>query len=118
METTNNLEKREQIERGLRIKNIRVNELKMTKTELASKIGITSQFLGLVEDGRSNLVYKHLKKLREISGHSADFILYGLDDTVIDKTCKLLKHYTYAEIINAIEALKTITVFIRNTDEI
>ena len=54
------LEKLEQIERGKRIKNIRENELHMNKTQLAKEIGVSGQFLGLVEDGKGNLVYKSI----------------------------------------------------------
>ncbi len=109
------LEKQEQIERGKRIKFIRENELKLNKTQLAKKIGISSQFLGLIEDGKGNLVYKSLKKLRNISGHSADYILYGLDDSIITKTSEYLEHYTEDEIIKAIELLKDISIFIRKS---
>ena len=66
------LEKLEQIERGKRIKNIRENELHMNKTQLAKEIGVSSQFVGLVEEGKGNLVYRSIKKLRNLSGHSAD----------------------------------------------
>ena len=44
------LEKEEQIARGKRIKDIRENELKLSKTDLAKEIGVSSQFLGLVEE--------------------------------------------------------------------
>ena len=87
------LEKQEQILRGKRIKYIRENELHMNKTQLAKEIGISSQFLGLVEEGRGNLVYRSIRKLRDLSGHSADYILYGLDDTILDKTKELLSRY-------------------------
>ena len=61
------LEIQERIDRGKRIKYIREEELKMTKTMLAKKLGISSQFLGLVEDGKGNLMYKSLKKLKDVS---------------------------------------------------
>lgn len=102
----------EQIERGKRIKNIRENELHMNKMQLAKKIGISGQFLGLVEDGKGNLVYKSIKKLRDLSGHSADYILFGLDDNMINKTKECLEEYSEAQIINAIEVIKKITLFI------
>ena len=44
------LEKQEQKARGKRIKDIREKELVLNKTDLARQIGISSQFLGLVED--------------------------------------------------------------------
>lgn len=108
------LEKLEQIERGKRIKNIRENELHMNKTQLAKEIGVSSQFLGLVEEGRGNLVYRSIKKLRNLSGHSSDYILYGLDDAVIEKTKQYLDKYTEAEIIKFIKIIKDITFFMKN----
>ena len=107
------LEKSEQISRGKRIKDIRENELHMNKTQLAKEIGVSSQFLGLVEDGRGNLVYRSIKRLRDLSGHSADYILYGLDDKVIAKTKKLLDLYSDEEIAHAISILNDIAIFIK-----
>ena len=62
-----NKEKLEQKERGLRIKRIREEELKMKKSELGKEIGVSGQFLGLVEEGKGNLVYKSIKKLKYLS---------------------------------------------------
>ena len=101
-----NVEKQEQILRGKRIKNIRENELRLNKTDLARQIGISSQFLGLVEEGKSNLTYRSIKLLRNLSGHSADYILYGLDDTVLDKTKIYLQRYSEEELIGALDMLK------------
>lgn len=108
------LEKIEQIERGKRIKNIRENELHMNKTQLAKKIGISSQFLGLVEEGRGNLVYRSIKKLRNLSGHSSDYILFGLDDDIINKTKQYLDKYSEEEIINFIKTIKDFSLFMKN----
>ena len=107
------VERQEQAERGKRMKDIRENELKMTKTELATKIGTSSQFLGLVEEGKGNLVYYSLRKFREVSGHSADYILFGLDDTCINKAKKLLKNYSEEELIQAIEIIEKLSLFIK-----
>lgn len=107
------LEKLEQIERGKRIKEIRENELHMNKTQLAKEIGISGQFLGLIEEGKGNLVYRSIKKLKAISGHSADYILYGLDDNIIKDTKEFLRNYSEDEIINAIKIIKDITIFIK-----
>ena len=103
----------EQIERGKRIKNIRENELHLNKSQLARKIGVSSQFLGLVEAGKGNLVYKSIKNLKDISGHSSDYILYGLDDEILKNTNRFLERYTEFELINAINILRSITFFIR-----
>ena len=114
IESKNNLEKLEQIERGKRIKNIRENELHMNKTQLAKEIGVSSQFLGLVENGKGNLVYKSLKKLRNLSGHSSDYILFGIDDIAISRTKKILAQYSETEISEAIKLLNNIAIFIKN----
>ena len=109
-----NLEKLEQIERGKRIKNIRENELHMNKTQLAKEIGVSSQFLGLVENGKGNLVYKSIKKLRNLSCHSSDYIVFGIDDNSISKTKKVLEQYSEIEISQAMKFLNDIAVFIKN----
>ena len=114
MNSKNDLERLEQIERGQRIKDIRENDLHMNKTQLARKIGVSSQFLGLVENGKGNLVYKSLKKLRNLSGHSSDYILFGIDDTSISKTKKILEQYSEMEISEAIKLLNNIAIFIKN----
>ena len=114
IESKNNLEKLEQIERGKRIKNIRENELHMNKTQLAKEIGVSSQFLGLIENGKGNLVYKSLKKLRNLSGHSSDYILFGIDDNAIYRTKKILAQYSETEIIEAMKLLNNIAIFIKN----
>ena len=108
-------EKIEQIERGKRIRNIRENELHMSKTQLAKEIGISSQFLGLVENGRGNLVYKSLKKLRDLSSHSCDYILFGIDDSIISKTREILNQYSEIVIYEALKLLNNIAIFIKNS---
>ena len=107
------VEKQEQYERGQRIKYIREHELKMNKTQLAKKIGTSSQFLGLVEEGKGNLVYYSLKKFREVSSHSADYILFGVDDNSIKKTKKLLKDYSEEEIVEALDVIEKLSLFIK-----
>ena len=111
------LEKLEQIERGKRIKHIRENELKMNKTQFAKLIGVSGQFLGLVEEGKGNLVYRSIKKLRNLSEHSADYILYGIDDNVINKTQEYLKDYDEFEIIEGLKFLKDFTLFMKNEQQ-
>jgi len=109
-------EKIEQKVRGERIKYIRENELKMKKTELGRKLGISGQFVGLVESGKGNLVYRSIKKLREISGHSSDYILFGLDDNLISETKKGLEKYSEEEIIQAINVIKEIALFLKKAN--
>ena len=56
-----------------------------------------------------------IQKLRNISGHSADFILYGFDDTTITKTKECLQHYSEEEFIYATKIITQIATFIKNT---
>ena len=108
------IEKLEQIKRGKRIKYIRENELNMNKTQLAKYLGVSGQFLSIVEEGKGNLVYKNIKKLKDLSGHSADYILFGLDDKVIDKTKECLKNYSDKQITTTFNIIKEITLFLKN----
>ena len=93
---------------------IRENELHMTKIQLGKEIGISGQFLGLIENGRGNLVYPSLKKLMNISGHSADYILFGLDDSIISNTQKILDKYQDKQIIESIKLIENISIFMKN----
>ena len=89
----------------------------MKKTQLGKEIGISGQFLGLVESGKGNLTYKSVKKLKDISGHSSDYILYGLDDSNIENTKQCLEKYTEKEIIQAMDVIKNIALFIKDDKE-
>ena len=106
-------EKQSQYERGQRIKFIREQELHMSKTQLAAKIGTSSQFLGLVEEGKGNLVYYSIGKLREISGHSSDYIIYGVDDKSIEHTKKILSSFSDKEISEALTIIEKLAMFIK-----
>ncbi len=103
----------EKILRGKRIENIRENELVLRKIDLAPKLGISSQFLGLVEKGKANLNYNSLKLLRDLSNHSADFILYGLDDSILVETKKYLDAFTERELMEALETIKVLSTYLR-----
>lgn len=108
-----NIEKQEQIIRGKRIKDIRENELRLNKSDLAKQIGISSQFLGLVEEGKGNLSFRSIKLLRDLSGHSADYILFGLDDNILRNTKIFLQRYDEKELMGALDMLKEIAYILR-----
>ena len=107
-------DEQEQIERGKRIKYIRESELHLNKSQLAKLIGVSSQFLGLVEEGKGNLVYRSIKNLKDVSGHSSDYILYGLDDSMIKETNQILEKYDEKQIKEALKTLKNIGLFIKS----
>lgn len=105
------LELRKQM--GERIRKIR-NELKMSKESLAREIGVTGQFLGVVESGRSTISYDKLKRLCEISGYSADYIIFGKDANIIKDTESKLQEYSDEQIINACDAIQKIAIYMKN----
>lgn len=109
----NEEDKQEQILRGRRLKDIRTNELCLNKTQLAKRIGTSSQFIGMVEEGRGNLVYKSLKKLRDLSGHSIDYILFGVDDHVIREAKKFLEDYSEKDIVTALNLIKELAFIMK-----
>lgn len=102
---------------GERITNIRIS-MKLNKEELARELGITGQFLGVVESGKSSLAYDKLKKLCKISGYSADYILFGKNTEAIKETKDLLEKYNQYDIEEMCEIIKSIAIMIRRKDEI
>lgn len=98
---------------GKRIEVIR-KEMNKTKENLAKEIGITAQYLGMVEKGKGTLSYNKLKKLCDISGYSADYILFGRDFKIEEKTKNLLTQFSYDEIQKACETIKQIAFFIKD----
>lgn len=98
---------------GLRIKNIREN-MKMTKEEFAKLIGISGQYLGLVEHGKNYLSIEKLKVLCDLTNLSADYILFGKDTNLIDNTIILLSEFSQEEIKNGCETLKRLALMLKN----
>ena len=107
------IELRKQI--GERIRCIR-NEMKLSKVALAKELGITGQFLGVVEGGKSIISYDKLKKLCDLTGYSADYILFGKDDKSVTETKKQLEKFSEDQIQDACDAIKKIAVFIKSNN--
>ncbi len=90
---------------GNRIRQIR-NELKMSKDALGREIGVTGQFLGVVENGKSTMSYDKLKRLCDISGYSADYILFGKTTNLLNETKELLNEFSEEQIQAVCEVIK------------
>lgn len=101
---------------GKRIELIR-KEMKMTKEKFAKSLGISGQYLGIVEKGGSSLSYDKLKKLCNLSGYSADYILFGKDKDVIKKTKKELEGFTDKQIQDVCKIITQVAIFIKNNNE-
>ncbi len=98
---------------GLRIREIREN-MNLTKEELAKELGITGQYLGMVEKGKNSLSFEKLKILCDISNLSSDYILFGKEDNLTNETKELLQNFTNEQIENACKMLRDLAFFIKN----
>ena len=98
---------------GLRIKNIREG-MNLTKEEFARLIGISGQYLGLIERGQNYLSIDKLKKLCDLTNLSSDYILFGRDNNIVDNTKSLLSEFSQEQIAIGCEALKKLSYFIKS----
>ncbi|MGN1328005.1 MAG: helix-turn-helix domain-containing protein [Clostridia bacterium] len=98
---------------GIRIKHIREN-MNMSKEELAKLLGISGQYLGTIERGKSCLSIDKLEKLCNLTHLSADFILFGKDYNIPETTRKLLSKYTDDQIITGCLTLEQLALFIKH----
>lgn len=97
---------------GKRIKNIR-ESMNMSKEEFAKLLGISGQYLGVVERGKSYLSIEKLEKLCNLTNLSSDFILFGKNYNIPKETSKLLSEYTDEQIKSGCAALEQFAIFIK-----
>ena len=97
---------------GKRIKNIREN-MGLTKEAFAKLLGISGQYLGVVERGGSYLYIDKLKILCDLTNLSSDYILFGKDNNVIDNTKNLLSDITSDQIQTGCNMLKELADLIK-----
>lgn len=100
---------------GERIRNIR-EEMGLTKEAFAKSLGISGQYLGIVERGESCLSVNKLKVLCDLTGLSADYILFGKDETIVDKTKETLVNFTPNQIQTGCELLQKLAYFIKENE--
>lgn len=98
---------------GKRIRLAREN-MKMTKEEFAKAIGISGQYLGIVERGGSCLSVEKLKLLCDLTNLSADYILFGKDTNIMQSTKDTLSNFTTSQIENACKALQELALFMKD----
>lgn len=99
-------------EMGLRIKRVRV-DMNLTKEKFAKILGLSGQYLGMVERGKGSLTYDKLKKLCEISGLSADYFLFGVDNSILLDLKKELTNYSDEQIIASCNCLKDLAILLK-----
>lgn len=98
---------------GLRIKSIR-ESMHMSKEEFAKLLGISGQYLGIVERGKSCLSIEKLKKLCDLTNLSADYILFGKNTDLEYSTNKLLSDFTNEQIESGCDTLKKLAIFLKS----
>ena len=101
------------VEIGKRIKDIR-EEMGLTKEAFAKKLGISGQYLGLIERGQNYLSIEKLKTLCDLSNLSADYILFGEENTIISDTKILLKKFDKEQIVAGCKTLKKLALLIKD----
>ncbi len=97
---------------GKRIKSIREN-MNMTKESFAKQIGISGQYLGLIEHGKNYLSIEKLKVLCDFTNFSADYILFGKNKNIIKDTKNILSQFTENQIEIACDILKQLALLIK-----
>lgn len=98
---------------GKRIKQIR-EDMHMNKESFAKKLGISGQYLGMVERGQCFLSIEKLKTLCDFTHLSADYILFGKNDDLTLDIQKQLADYSNEQIKVACNTLKDIAILIKN----
>ena len=62
---------------GKRVKKLR-NERNLSQTKFGKMIGISGQYLGMIEKGANNLSVDLIVKICDVTGVSSDYILFGI----------------------------------------
>lgn len=104
------------VEIGKRITRIR-EELGLTKESLSKKLGISGQYLGLIEHGKNYISIETLKLLCDLTGYSADYILFGNETDILVNTKILLKKFDKEQIVTGCKMLKKMALLIKGPED-
>lgn len=110
--SSNNLNKRK-LSTGKRITEIRKN-MNMSKEQFAKLIGISGQYLGMLERGLHYPSTEKIIELCERTGTSSDFILFGLGqkNLINDELKNLLLECNCNDLEKAFKIIERLTTFI------
>lgn len=100
---------------GLRIKNIRL-DMNLTKQQLASMLGISGQYLGMVERGEGSLSFEKLRILCNLTHLSADYILFGKKSDLPIEVINRLSECTDEQIETGFNTLHEFVTFIKHIE--
>ena len=97
---------------GKRIEKLR-QDMNITKEAFAKEIGISGQYLGLVEHGKNYLSIEKLKVLCDFTNTSADYILFGKEQNIVNETKDILAEFSTEQLQSACETIKDLALFIK-----
>lgn len=100
---------------GLRIRNIRI-DMNLSKQKLAKLLGISSQYLGMIERGNGSLSFEKLQILCNLTNLSADYILFGKDFNIPLQIKDSLSKYSDKQITHGLTVLKDFSSFLEQID--
>ena len=95
-------------------KNFCKENMNMTKESFANKMGISGQYLGLIEHGKNYLSIEKLKVLCDFTNLSADYILFGKDKNIINDTKDVLSKFSQEQIEVGCDILKKLAILIND----
>ena len=100
---------------GERIEKLR-NERNLSKSQFGKMIGLSGQYVGMIEKGAANISIKSIVKICSATRVSADYILFGITGSELDITAITSLHGLSGEQIEiALDIIKKVAQFI-NTD--
>ena len=94
---------------GKRITEIRIR-MNMSKNEFARLIGMKNQYLGDVERGKKGLTIEKVINICNLTGVTADYILFGVENKYKYDLQNVLSNYSSTEIDKSFEILKDLVL--------
>lgn len=101
---------------GERVERIR-KERKLSRAQFGRMIGVSGQYVGMVEKGRHSLSGNLIVNICHITGISADYILFGtVNPTQDPDTTVALNGISPEQIQIALDIIKKVAAFIKTED--
>jgi transcriptional regulator with XRE-family HTH domain len=99
---------------GKRLAEIRADKMKMSKEEFAPLIGMLKSYLGLVEKGERGLSVDRVVEICNKTDTSADFLLRGIDDSMLEFAKDNLEEFTTEDIEKAFKVLNALVLLLKH----
>lgn len=101
------------IEIGKRLEQIRENTMHMNKVQFANLIGMKNQYLSYVEFGEKGLTVEKVVEICNQTGVSADYLLRGIKNPLVNFTEDLNSKYSSKEINKSFQILNDLLKIIK-----